>query len=98
MPKVSIVVPIYNGELYLKECLDSIVNQTLKEIEIICVNDASQDTSLKIISEYAMKDSRIIVINNLDNLGIGHSLNIGFASATGEYIGEIDTITLLKTS
>ena len=61
MPKVSIVIPTYNVESYLRECLDSVVNQTLKDIEIICVNDGSTDNSLQIIQEYAAKDDRIKV-------------------------------------
>lgn len=60
-PKVSIIVPIYNVEEYLVKCLDSLVNQTLKEIEIICINDGSTDNSLEILKAYAQKDDRITV-------------------------------------
>ena len=59
MPKISILVPIYNVEKYLPQCLDSLVNQTLKDIEIICINDGSTDSSLEIIQEYINKDNRI---------------------------------------
>ena len=58
-PKVSVIIPIYNVEKYLAECIDSVINQTLNEIEIICINDGSTDNSLKIIKEYAKKDNRI---------------------------------------
>ena len=61
--KISILVPIYNVEKYLRQCLDSLVNQTLKDIEIICLNDGSTDSSPDIIKEYAKNDSRIIIVN-----------------------------------
>ena len=61
MIKVSIIVPVYNTEKYLSRCLDSIVNQTLKEIEIICINDGSIDKSFEILTEYAKKDKRIVI-------------------------------------
>ena len=89
MPKVSIIIPIYNVEKYLKECLDSVVNQTLKDIEIICVNDGSTDKSGQILDEYASKDNRIKVIHK-ENGGYGKAMNIGFDNATGEYIGIVE--------
>ena len=89
-PKVSIVVPIYNVEKYLRQCLDSIVNQTLKDIEIICVNDGSKDSSPEIIEEYVKKDSRVKVITK-ENSGYGNSMNRGFDMATGEYIGIVES-------
>ena len=61
-PKVSVIIPVYNVEEYLRECLDSVINQTLKEIEIICVDDGSTDNSLEILKEYAKKDNRISVL------------------------------------
>ena len=70
MAKVSIIVPIYNVEQYLVECMESIVHQTLKDIEIICVNDGSTDNSLKIIQDYAQKDNRIVIIDK-QNEGYG---------------------------
>ena len=88
--KVSVVVPIYNVEKYLRQCLDSIVNQTLHEIEIICVNDGSTDLSASIIGEYAEKDPRIVVISK-PNSGYGHSMNCGFDKASGQYIGIIES-------
>lgn len=89
-PKVSIVVPVFNVEKYLPECLDSILNQTLKDIEIIVVNDGSTDNSLSIINGYANKDSRIVVIDK-ENGGYGHSMNRGFEKAQGEYIGIVES-------
>ena len=89
-PKVSIIVPVYNVEQYLSECLDSIINQTLKEIEIICVNDGSTDNSLKILKEYAKNDERIKVINQ-DNQGPEKSRNKGIQEAIGKYIGFVDS-------
>ena len=85
-PKVSIVIPIFNQEKYLEQCLDSVINQTLKEIEIICVNDGSTDRSLEILEEYAARDPRITIIDK-PNAGYGQTMNTGFAAAHGEYIG-----------
>lgn len=88
--KVSIVVPVYNVEKYLKECIESLINQTLKDIEIICVNDGSTDNSLAILNEFANRDNRIRIISKL-NSGYGHTMNIGFAVAKGEYIGIVES-------
>ena len=90
MPKVSVIVPVYNVENYLRECLDSLINQTLKDIEIICINDGSTDSSLEIIEEYAKRDTRIKVINK-PNSGYGDSMNLGMEQATGEYIGILES-------
>lgn len=90
MPKVSIVVPIYNVERYLRQCLDSIANQTLEDIEVICVNDGSKDSSLEIIMEYVSKDPRFKVIDK-PNSGYGNSMNRGFDMAEGEYIGIVES-------
>ena len=89
-PKVSVVVPVYNVEKYLPECLNSIMQQSLKEIEIIVVDDGSTDDSLSIIEDYAKKDSRIVVISK-ENRGYGHSMNRGFEKAQGEYIGIVES-------
>ncbi len=86
VPKVSIVIPIYNVAQFLVECLDSVVNQTLKEIEIICVNDGSTDSSLEIVKRYAAKDDRFVIINK-KNAGYGHTMNRGIEKARGKYIG-----------
>lgn len=87
---VSILVPVYNTSKYLVECIESLINQTMKNIEIICINDGSTDSSLKILQEYAQKDSRIIVINK-KNTGYGNSMNIGLNKAKGEYIGIVES-------
>ena len=87
--KVSVVIPIYNSEKYLEKCLDSVKNQTLKEIQIICVNDGSTDKSLEIISKYAKNDDRFVVINQ-KNGGCGKAYNEGMKLATGEYIGFVE--------
>ena len=89
MPNVSVIIPIYNVEKYLKECLDSVINQTLKDIEIICINDGSTDNSLKILREYSQNDSRIQLIDK-KNEGVGKARNIGIKSAAGEFVCFID--------
>ena len=90
MPKVSVLVPVYNVEKYLPQCLDSLLNQTLKDIEIICINDGSTDFSGAILKEYQNKDKRIKVINK-PNTGYGDSMNMGIKTATGEYIGILES-------
>ena len=89
MPKISVIIPVYNVEKYLRECLDSVVNQTLKDIEIICVDDGSTDSSGRILDEYASKDDRIKVLHK-ENGGYGKAMNIGIDNATGEYIGIVE--------
>ena len=88
-PKVSVILPIYNVGKYLRQSLDSLINQTLKEIEIICVNDGSTDDSYDILEEYKAKDSRIKVIHK-ENKGTGAARNDGLRIATGECIGFVD--------
>ncbi|MEE1442635.1 MAG: glycosyltransferase [Blautia sp.] len=88
-PKVSVIMPIYNVEKYLQQSLLSVMHQTLKDIEIICVNDGSTDSSLDILQYYAKKDSRIKIISTT-NFGYGHAMNIGLREATGEYIGIVE--------
>lgn len=90
MIKVSIIVPIYNVEKYINKCLDSLTNQTLKEIEIICINDGSTDNSLKLLENYKNKDSRIVLINQ-KNSGQSAARNKGVEIAKGEYIGFVDS-------
>lgn len=89
MPKISVIVPVYNVEQYLVKCLDSIVNQTFQDIEIICINDGSTDNSGKILEEYAQKDERFKIINQ-ENKGLSVARNEGLLCATGEYISFID--------
>lgn len=88
--KVSIIVPIFNVEKYLTKCLNSLVNQTLTDIEIICVNDGSTDNSEKILQAFAKKDSRIKVITRQNN-GVSAARNIAIETATGEYLGFVDS-------
>ena len=90
MTKVSIIVPVYNVEKYLERCLDSLINQTLTNIEIVCINDGSTDNSGKILDDYAAKDKRIIVINK-KNEGQSIARNIGIEKAKGEYLGFVDS-------
>ena len=89
MPKITILIPIYNVEKFLEQCLDSVVNQTLQDIEIVCINDGSKDNSLEILKTYQAKDSRIKIIDK-PNSGYGASMNKGLEIATGEYIGVVE--------
>lgn len=89
MKKVSVIIPIYNSEKYLKECLDSVINQTYKNIEIICVNDVSTDKSVDIIKSY--KDKRIKLVNLKYNSGVAIARNRGIEESTGDYICFIDS-------
>jgi len=81
--KISIIVPIYNAEKYLEQCLESIRKQTLKDIEIICVDDGSTDKSPEIMDRIAKNDNRFVVIHK-KNAGNGHTMNQGLKVATGE--------------
>ena len=89
-PIISVIVPVYNVEKYLRECLESLICQTLEDIEIICINDGSTDSSLAILEEFAAKDARIKIINK-ENSGYGASMNAGLNAAAGEYIGIIES-------
>lgn len=90
MPKVSVIIPVYNVEKYLEKCLESIVGQTLRDIEIICVNDGATDNSPVILEKYAKNDPRIKIVNKL-NGGLPSARNAGLEVATGEFIGFIDS-------
>ncbi|MDR3364541.1 MAG: glycosyltransferase [Clostridiales Family XIII bacterium] len=89
-PKISILIPIFNVEKYLRECIDSVVGQTLKDIEIICINDGSTDGSLDIIKEYAAADGRIRIIDK-ENSGYGDSMNQALKAAAGEFVGIVES-------
>ena len=91
MPKVSVIIPVYNVEQYLTECLDSVINQTVKDIEIICIDDASTDSSLKILQEYAQKDGRLVILKNEVNSGQSVARNKGLVTSKGEYILFVDS-------
>ncbi|MBR1424623.1 glycosyltransferase [bacterium] len=88
-PKISVIIPVYNVEKYIAKCLDSIINQSFEDIEIICINDGSTDYSSKILDQYSKRDSRIKVIN-IEHQGVSVVRNTGIALARGEYISFID--------
>ena len=90
MTKISVIIPVYNTEKYLSECLDSVINQSLPDIEIICVNDGSSDNSLNILKAYADKDTRIVIIDK-KNAGVSAARNDAVEKATGEYIMFLDS-------
>lgn len=90
MSKISVLVPVYNVESYLEQCLDSLIRQSWRELEIICVNDGSTDKSGQILERYAMMDSRIVVIHK-ENTGYGNSMNVALSSATGEYVAIVES-------
>ena len=85
MPKISVVLPVYNGEAYLKDAIKSILNQTFQDFELIIVDDCSTDRTTEIVKRYVDCDSRIILIQNKVNLKLPESLNKGFSHATGDY-------------
>ena len=88
-PTISVIMPVYNGERFLEETINSILNQTFKNFELIIVNDDSQDDTLKIIKKY--RDERIVLINNQKNLGVTNSINIGLKIAKGKYIASCNS-------
>lgn len=88
--KVSVIIPVYNTSMYLDKCLTSLINQSLKEIEIICVNDGSTDNSLEILKNFSNKDNRIRIINQ-ENQGQSVARNVGIKEANGQYVGFIDS-------
>ena len=90
MPKVSVIIPVYNVEKYLEKCIESVINQTLKDIEIICVNDGSTDSSRKILEKYKNRDSRIKIVDK-ENGGLSSARNAGMKVAVGEFYSFIDS-------
>ena len=90
MEKVSIVVPVYNAEKYVAECIESLINQTYKNIEIILINDGSKDKSYEICERYAKKDARIQLYNQ-ENIGVSKTRNKGIEKASGKYILFVDS-------
>ena len=89
-PKISVIIPIYNVEQYLSQCLESVANQTLIDIEIICVNDGTKDNSVAIVEEYMKYDNRISLVNK-ENGGLSSARNAGIQQATGEYVMFLDS-------
>lgn len=90
MPKISIIMPVYNGEKWIERAIYSCLNQTYDNIELICVNDCSQDNSVAIIKQIQKTDKRLVLIQNRENVGQGICRNTGIASATGQYVAFID--------
>ena len=88
--KVSVIIPVYNVEKYLRQNLESVANQTLKDIEIICVDDGSTDSSFEIVKEFAEKDSRFIAVSQ-ENGGAGAARNNGLRRAKGKYLSFLDS-------
>lgn len=89
MTLISIIIPIYNGEDYLEQCINSVLNQTIKELEIICIDDGSTDSSVEIIHKYQRFEKRIILLRQ-NNQGQGKARNNGIKIATGKYISFLD--------
>lgn len=98
MAKISIIVPVYNVENYLKKCIDSLLSQTFAELEIICIDDASSDTSGEILDDYAVRDNRIKVIHADENMGTLRARVTGVKAATGQYIMFVDSDDYLEVS
>ena len=97
MSKVSVIVPVYNVEKYIKKCLESLVNQTLRDIEIIVVNDGSQDKSKEIIAEYVRKYPNIVYVEK-ENGGLSDARNYGMKYAKGDYIAFVDSDDYVDTT
>ena len=95
IPKISVIIPVYNSELYLASCLETVINQTLKEIEIICVDDGSIDNSLDILQKYSKEDRRITILKQ-DNLHSGIARNAGLSVAKGQYLSFLDSDDLFE--
>ncbi len=95
LPKLTVIVPVYNVEKYLRECLDSLLNQTFDDFNIVCVNDGSTDSSLEILEEYKSKDDRITVISQ-DNLGVSKARNAAMGHITGEYTYFMDSDDVIE--
>ena len=89
MPAVSVILPIYNAQPYLAACLESVCGQTLRDIQIICVNDGSTDDSLDTIQAFAARDERIVIVDK-PNGGYGHAMNRGLAEATGDFVAIVE--------
>ena len=94
--KVSIIIPVYNTEQYLRQCLDSVINQTFQDIEIIVVNDGSTDKSINIVKEYQQKDSRIVFVDFPKHKGVSDARNEGTKHARSEYITFVDSDDWVK--
>ena len=96
-PLISIIIPVYNVELYLERCLNSVITQTYTNLEIILVNDASTDTSGRICDLYAARDGRVQVVHLTENQGVSHARNVGVGKAAGDLIGFVDADDYIET-
>jgi glycosyltransferase involved in cell wall biosynthesis len=96
VPAISVVIPIYNVEPYIRQCLESIVTQTFQDIEVLCINDCGIDNSMQIVREYAKKDNRIRIIDFKINKGLGAARNAGVQAATGKYLACVDSDDYIK--
>lgn len=96
MPEISIIIPVYNAEKYLNQCMDSIINQTFTDIEIVCVNDGSTDDSLVILQDYQRKDNRIKIVNKI-NGGLVAARITGVSCSEGEYVSFVDADDWIDT-
>jgi glycosyltransferase involved in cell wall biosynthesis len=94
MPQISVIIPVYNTQLYLRESIESVINQTFKDIEIIAINDGSTDNSLEILNEYSQKDSRLKVFSQ-KNKGLPLTRNFGIDNSKGKYIYFFDSDDIL---
>lgn len=90
-PLISVLLPVYNGEKFLAEAVQSVLNQTLSDFELICINDGSTDKSLNILKRFAKKDKRVFILNNPKNIGMAASLNLAMSKARGKYIARMDS-------
>lgn len=93
--KVSVILPVYNSEKYISKTLESLINQSLKEIEIICINDGSKDATIQILQEFEKKDNRIKIIDK-ENQGVWKARMDGIKKAKGEYITFMDSDDYVK--
>ena len=95
--KISIIIPIYNVEKYITECITSVVNQTYKNLEIICIDDCGNDNSIEILNDFASKDSRIKIIKHAENKGLPQARNTGIDAASGDYIFFLDSDDFIQS-
>lgn len=95
--KISVIIPVFNAESYLKRCLDSVLNQTLQDIEVICIDDCSTDNSFEILQNFAKMDTRLTILRNVENIGQGLTRNKGIDLSRGEYIAFVDCDDWIET-
>lgn len=96
--KITIIIPVYNTEKYLKRCLDSVIHQSYSNLEIICIDDKSTDSSRDILLQYASNDSRISLILLDKNAGVSHARNLALEKSTGSYVCFLDSDDYLEQS